>query len=115
MPIASAQPNEKPWPGLGIRTEVLVLPNAHQEPVKTLAAVDSGRPEDFTQAANQYQTPPVSADPSQASFVTSPESAAEPGDFSSPGRPGIMNRGRVSSPRIDNTGKPCLRVTSARR
>lgn len=108
MPIASAQPNEKPWPGLGIRTEVLVLPNAHQDPVETLAAVDSGRPEALAQAPEQYQTPPVSADPTQASFVSSPE-IAQQGDFSSPNRPSIMNRGRVSrrgdEDGSDNTGK----------
>lgn len=109
MPIASAQPNEKPWPGLGIRTDVLVLPNAHQDPVETLATVDSGRPEALSQgAADQYQTPPVSADPAQASFVASPDSSANQGEFSSPNRPSIMSRGRVSrrgdEDGYDNTG-----------
>lgn len=109
MPIASAQPNEKPWPGLGIRTDVLVLPNAHQDPVETLATVDSGRPEALAQgAADQYQAPPVSADPAQASFVASPDNSANQGEFSSPNRPSIMSRGRVSrrgdEDGYDNTG-----------
>ncbi|GHJ83980.1 hypothetical protein NliqN6_0382 [Naganishia liquefaciens] len=97
MPIASAQPNEKPWPGLGIRTEVLVLPSVHQDPVETLATSDSGRPEALVRGPEQYQTPPVSADPAQVSFVASPNSSLNQGEFSSPNRPSIMSRGRVTS------------------
>jgi hypothetical protein len=107
MPIASAQPNEKPWPGLGVRTEVLVLPNVSGEAVETLAAIDSGRPDTYVPSAhdNAAQTPPVSASSAQPSFVTSPPMPSQQQEdaYSSPSRPSIMSRGRVSR-RGDDSG-----------
>lgn len=109
MPIASAQLNEKLWPGLGIRTEVLMLPSPSGDAGNASLHTAPNQPNHaetvMRDAAPQFTTPPSSAGAANSTFATPPpvSGSREEDTYESSNRPSIMNRGRMSR-RGDDAG-----------